>query len=253
MGALGIPPDISQSYQIRPGNLADGCLYVIGPKGDDNPGFILHDPVITNDNSTRDFLVGTSLAGVVGSGVRKTLVRAGWTIPFPGEFEQLVIYNVSGSGGNVAPDVLARTLGRGNSCHNVPQVPGQRLTPSGTTFDKTFRVTVTANATVTVTWTPAHDITLAAVRAWSKVPCTSAGGTYLFNAQASGGRRGTRALIAANYSLEGISAATLASPTMGTSTDLLVDAGELVTMTFVSNNADLVIGDLAVALEYTLR
>lgn len=253
MPPLGIHVGTLQAYQCRPGQLADGTVYIIGPGGDDDPGFILTDPVLNNDSATTSYLVGATIVGTVGSGIRKTLIPAGFIVPLPGDFEQLVFYNTSGSGANVNPDVAATTNAAGNSSAADPHVVGQRLAPSSSTFERAFRMTVTANVAVTKTWTPKADITLASMRVWSKVPCTSAGGTYLLTGTATGGPRGTRTLFTA-FNLEAITAATLTAVTMATDADLLkIDKGETVSLVATSNNADLVIGDVAFSAEFTIR
>ncbi len=238
---------------IRPGDLAVGAVYIVGASGNDNPGAMLLDPVLSNASATTDYRVGATLAGVVGT--RYTLVRAGYVVPLPGHYDQLVAYNVTGAAGVVVPEVVATSSHLLNSgAGSGAGAMGQRLALSGATFEHAFYVPAVANAATAVTWTvpPQSGITITAVRIWSGTPCTSAGGTYLLTATATNQAGVARSLIA-SVNLETIAAATLTAATLTTTTaDLAVRGGETVTITATSNNADLVIGDVAVSVEFTL-
>lgn len=251
--ATGTSHEVQQAYMIRPGNLAVGATYIVGANGNDNPGAMLLDPVLSNASATIDYRVGATLAGVVGT--RYTLVRAGYVVPLPGHYDQLVVYNVAGAAGVVVPEVVATSSHLLNSgSGSAAGTMSQRLTLSGATFEHAFYIGVVANTATSVTWVvpPQNGITVTALRVWSGTPCTSAGGTYLLTATATTQAGVARSLIT-SYNLEAISAATLTAATVSTTAaDLVIRGGETITITATSNNADLVIGDVAVSVEFTL-
>lgn len=251
--ATGTSHEVQQAYMIRPGNLAVGATYIIGANGNDNPGAMLLDPVLSNAHATIDYRVGATLAGVVGT--RYTLVRAGYVVPLPGHYDQLVAYNVTGAAGVVVPEVVATSSHLLNSgSGSGAGAMGQRLALNSGTFEHAFYVPVVANVATSSAWVvpPQNGITVAAIRVWSGTPCTSAGGTYLLTVTATTAAGVSRSLITA-FNLETISAATLTATTLSTTTaDLAVRGGETITITATSNNADLVIGDVAVSVEFTL-
>lgn len=251
--ATGTSHEVQQAYLVRPGNLAVGACYVIGANGNDNPGAMLMDPVLSNASATVDYRVGATLAGVIGT--RYSLVRAGYVVPLPGHFDQLVVYNVTGAAGVIVPEVAATSSHLQNSGGGSGSaVVGQRLVPSSATFEHAFYIAAVANTATSSAWVvpPQNSITVAAVRVWSGTPCTSAGGTYLLTVTATTAAGVSRSLIS-SFNLETISAATLTATTLSTTTaDLAVRGGETITVTATSNNADLVIGDVAVSVEFTL-
>lgn len=253
--ADGLSPEVQQAYLYR-ASVADGNVLILGAGGDDDPGFVLVDPVVSNDSAATNYRVGPSLHAVT-VGTRCGLVRASYVVPLPGHFDQLVCYNVSGSGASVNGEIAAttgqlRNSGSGSGAAAI----GQRERPAAKRFYRTMRIAVVANVATSVSWTvpnkAPNGATLVSLKAWSKTPCTSAAGTYLLTATATNAAGAARSLIS-SFNLEAIVSATLTSTTLlTTSADLVLRQGETVTVTATSNNADLVIGDLAVELEFDL-
>lgn len=253
--ADGISPEVQQAYLYR-ASTADGNVLILGANGDDDPGFLLVDPVLSNDSAATNYRVSTSLAAAV-AGTRCALVRAGYVVPLPGHYGQLVAYNVSGSGASVNVEVAATTSHLRNSGGGAGSAMlSQRQRPATNSFFHAFRLSVVANAATSTTWLvpnkAPNGATTASIKVWSKTPCTSAAGTYLLTVTATNPAGVVRSLITA-FNLETISAATLTSATLSTTAaDLVLRPGDLVTVTGTSNNADLVIGDVAVELAFDL-
>lgn len=107
-----------------------------------------------------------------------------------------------------------------------------------------------ANVTATKYIVPARDIRITAIKAIAKVSPGSAAGVYTL-AMDSGG---DNLLSAATFDLELLVGGTLSAvPVTGTAADLDIDANVPIELTFVSDNADLVDGDVTIEILFRDR
>lgn len=223
--------------------LAVGGIYIIGADGDKDPGRVLHDLEVYNDDDADDIWVSTTLTGAVTAGsTNRTRVPAGKSVFLPGAIAQLVVFNPTGSGGTVVWGVRALNLGRVGP-DTIGGHPGHG--------EYVARVTVVQNDTVTVEVTANRNITISSVKVYSNARNTSAAGTV---SMAVENADGDDVLNTASYDLEAISDDTLTACTLTATTARLdIDAGETISVIVTSNNADMVEGDLQVAIGYSLR
>jgi len=101
--------------------------------------------------------------------------------------------------------------------------------------------------TLTLYWIVPTDITITGIKLRAQTQPSSASGTYLFGAKGAG----NNLLSTASFDLETLSAAAVTDMTLTTtSADLELEANDLVTFDFVSNNADLQQGGLIAEVIY---
>lgn len=224
--------------------IADGELFVLGPNGDVDPGYLLQDVQIRNVGA-KDIYVAVTLRGAVGSTSFRSLIPTGASTPVElcrGPIESIAVYNLSGSGASTKVSITGDLLPLNNAGKALPSHPGH-----GCYF---FRPAQSPAASAAVTLTARHKITATGLYVWSKLPRTSALGFYRLTATAGG-----RNLLAAPFfDLETLVAATLAAPALvGAAAALNIEPNEPIVVTAQSDNADLSVGDLLIGLEYTFR
>lgn len=128
----------------------------------------------------------------------------------------------------------------GSSGYTLPAAVGGAGSLDQISFDSD--VEIVPNDTTHVLWFAPAALTITAIKLYYQVAGASVAGTYLFTATGAG----NNLLAAANYNLESMVNATLTSsqttPALaltGTAADLTLAEGDVVDLSFVSNNADL--------------
>ncbi len=227
------------------GGVGEGKVFSYGKFGDIDPGSVMRDVEVRNHGTIDVYASRRGLRGAVGTTDYRQIVKAGKSGFFAGDLDNLCIYNVNGSGAVAPCGVIAEQLGRADS-RDMNGHPGEA--------EWVYRMATTANAAVTKTRTNYDPRTITGIYAWSKTVCTSAAGTYLLTATKTTVAGVSRNLLASSLSLDGLTTVTLGTASLTATTAYLdLDPGETLILTATSNNADLVQGDLMLAVAWTLR
>ena len=231
-----------EGLSIEPATpLAVGAVYIVGLNGDVDPGRVMYGPEVYNLDTTDDMWVDRTLAGVLTAGSGRIRIPAGKSRFLPGAWGTLVAHNPSTSGGTIAWGIVYEDRGALG-----PFVAGGH--PGHGSL--AARYTVVQNDVVTKTYTVQRRLTITGYRAFSVAKNTSAAGSVLLAVSA----RAVSLLTSATYDLEGITNGAIATVGLTATTSRLdLEPGDVITETVTSNNVDMVEGDLATALLYTLR
>ncbi len=230
----------TEPWFYTPAQIAEGKLIVIGPYGDHNPGAVLSD-IVARSVGAKPLFFAKRLVDVLSGTPRFSIPETSGELELRGDVDTLYVYNAEGSTSTADAKLHGALTARKNSGH-LGGHPGHG--------DFGCRIANAANAATAVTITAPWNITVTAIRLWSKAVATSAAGTYLLTVTGNG----NNLLSAASYSLEGLVSVTLTAMTLtATAANLNIDAGKTIVLTATSNNVDLSSGDLVASVEYTLR
>ncbi len=204
-------------------SLASRDVYVIGPNGDDDPGYALESVVVSNTGAT-GLRIAASLDGVVGT--RHILLPTALApVELEGPFNSLVFKT------NTDAASTFSVTGMGyyrNSARDGGVKPSQG--PGVLTRYRPGELGFVANtSTDTVVQIKGRE-TLSALKLWATA--APSGATIELTMTDSKGR----SLLAAAFDLESLVAATLTSVPLTTSTDLLTVERGPVTLTVRSTN-----------------
>jgi len=221
--------------------LAIGGVYIVGPNGHTDPGRVMYAVEVYNSDDTDDMWVARTLADAVTAGSGRIRVPAGKSRFLPGAWGTLVAHLPSTAAGTVVWGLVYEDRGV-----KGPFVVGGH--PGHGEMDAT--ITAVQNATVTLNLTVQRNMTISGIRAFSDAKNTSAGGTILLAVKVAT----VTLLTGATFDLETLTDGVLETVGLTATTALLdLDIGDVIVITVVSNNADMVEGDLALGLLYTLR
>lgn len=227
-----------ETHYIANASLASGGLYLVGARGDDDPGHVLKDALLTNDG-TVVLRYGGSLTGVKGSRWKSLLV--GQTVPVEAA-EGLVIHNPAAS--------TAGAFSLSALCDDSNQLEwsgwrGRKDDAGSNTRYLTPRLGFTANSVVNTDVTLRKQMRITGLKLEALVAFT--GATITLDVTDSKGHR----LISALLDLESLVAKTLTSVTLTTQTNLLTLArGERIRFTVSSSDAGDAGGPLAAELAF---
>lgn len=224
--------------------LAVGAVYIVGPYGHHVPGVVLHDLEIYNDDDADDIWVAPTLTAALTAGSNRIRVPAGKSKFLPGAWTQIVVHLPSTAAGTVVWGLVALSRGLAEPGYEyLDGHPGHG--------ELVAPVTLVQDASATKTFTFNRNITISSVKFFSAAKNTSAAGSILGKVE---DEATDDILNTDSYDLEGLTNGALATATLTATTARLdIDAGDTVTFTGTSNNADMAEGDLAVAIGYTLR
>jgi len=218
----------------------EGAVYLVTPNGDKDFGRVLGDIEVGNP-AAFDIWVGKTLSEAVTAGSERVRVLAGKSTFLAGPYATMVVYNPAGSGGSC--------LWRINALKTARLNPGVRGGHAGH-GEIMARVVAVANGVATVRVTTWRACTITGARAWSDVKEASAAGSVLL---AIKNALNEDILSSGSYDLEGMTNNVLATlPLTATTSRLSLAAGATLDIKVTSNNIDLVVGDLAIAILYEL-
>lgn len=222
-------------------SLAIGAVYIVGAYGDISPGHVLVDVEVRNLSEDDDLYVALTLTDAVTAGAKRWRVPAGKSCFIPGAVAQLVVHAPLTAGAAVAWCVLALKTSR-----NLPDVIGGHPGHG----EHVVRVVAVQDDEAVETVRTVRATVYSSFCAFSDVENTSAAGNVTLAIEAGG----NDLLAAVPYDLEaGITPGTLDEIAQtATAADLSLEAGDDVTITVESTNADMVEGDLAIGLRYLL-
>lgn len=127
----------------------------------------------------------------------------------------------------------------GSSGYNIAPAVGGAGSLAQVSFDSD--VEIVPNDTLHVLWFAPAALTITAIKLYFRTAPVSAAGTYLFTATGAG----NNLLGAASYSIEQFPAGIIVAATLtnvaltGTAADLTLAEGDVVDLSFISNNPDL--------------
>jgi len=221
--------------------LAVGGVYIVGPNGHTDPGRVMYAVEVYNSDDTDDMWVARTLADAVTAGSGRIRVPAGKSRFLPGAWGTLVAHLPSTAAGTVVWGLVYERRGELG-----PFVVGGH--PGHGAIDVT--ITAVQDAVATLSLTVQRNMTISGIRAFSNARNTSAGGAILLAVKVAT----LTLLTGATFDLETISDDTLATVGLTATTARLdLNIGDVIVITVTSNNADMVEGDLALGLLYTLR
>lgn len=237
---------VGEGYGHQPAAaLAEGALFIVDMNGDLDPGRVMIDVAVHNTGAV-DLWFAENVTDAVTAASTRRRIPAGKSRFFAGAFASFVIYNPQGSGASCVWGFDAL-----RTAQHLPDVrgghPGHGQHP--------FRVVVVQDDIVELELVVQRRCTLAGAKAFSNSENTSAAGGVTFLLQKGEGDDAVDLLGTVPYDLEaGITNDVLDDIALTAETeDLDLEVGDVLHLIFESDNVDLVEGDLAIVLIYTLR
>lgn len=235
---------VAHSYSKANTSLAAGAFYVIGPGGDDDPGYALEDVVFVN-TGTVALRLGHSLTDILTNARYQNVAAAaavGCTTAIAGPIDNLLVYNFDAATAG-AFTVIARCVKR-NSGKDGGVLCGSG-TPGSATRYQVIRVSKTAGADTTTTVPVKYKRTLTTIKGYSVTVAT--GGTITIDLKDTF----SRSLLASVMNAESHTTKTLyTSTTLSTTTPLTVDRD--CSLIFSSSAGGDTVGDALIELAHTV-
>lgn len=235
---------VAHSYTKANTSLAAGAFYVIGPGGDDDPGYALEDVVFVN-TGTVALRLGHSLTDVLANARYQNVAAAaavGCTTAIAGPVDNLLVYNFDASTAG-AFTLIAKCVRR-NSGKDGGILCGSG-TPGSATRYQVIRVSKVAGADTTTTVPVKYKRTLTHIKGYSVTVAT--GATITIDLQDSQ----SRSLLASVMNAEDHTTKTLyTTTTLSTTVPLTVDRD--CSLIFSSSDGGDTVGDALVELAHTI-
>lgn len=235
---------VAHSYTKANTSLAAGAFYVIGPGGDDDPGYALEDVTLIN-TGTVGLRLGHSLTDIL-TNVRYLQVAAaaavGCSITLAGPLDNLIVYNYDNSTAG-AFTLIAKCVKRNSGKDGgVLCASG---TPGSATRYQVIRVSKVANTTTATTVPVKYKRTYTHIKGYSVTVASGATITIDFK------DAGSRSLLAAVMNAESHVTKTIYTSTaLSTTIPLTVDRD--CTLSFLSSDAGDTLGDALIELAHTV-
>lgn len=235
---------VAHSYTKANTSLAAGAFYVIGPGGDDDPGYALEDVVFVN-TGTVGLRLGHSLTDILTNARYQQLAAAGTvgcTTAIAGPIDNLIVYNYDASTAG-AFTVLAKCVKR-NSGKDLGILCASG-TPGSTTRYQVIRVSKAAGADTTTTVPVKYKRTLTHIKGYSVTVATGATITIDLKDTFS------RSLLASVMNAEDHTTKTIyTTTTLSTTIPLTVDRD--CSLIFSSSAGGDTVGDALIELAHTV-
>lgn len=235
---------VAHSYSKANTSLAAGAFYVIGPGGDDDPGYALEDVVIHN-TGTVGLRLGHSLTDIL-TNVRYQQIAAaaavGCTTAIAGPIDNLLVYNYDASTA-ASFTLIARCVKR-NSGKDGGVLCGSG-TPGSATRYQVIRVSKVAGADTTTTVPVKYKRTLTTIKGYSVT--VASGGTITIDLK----NAGSVSLLAAVMNAESHTTKTIyTATTLSTTVPLTVDRD--CSLIFSSSAGGDTVGDALIEIAHTV-
>ena len=235
---------VAHSYSKAVTSLAAGAFYVIGPGGDDDPGYALEDVVFVN-TGTVALRFGHSLTDIITNARYQNVAAAasvGCTTAVAGPIDNLIVYNFDAATA-AAFTVIARCVRRNSGKDGgVLCASG---TPGSATRYQVIRVSKVAGANTTTTVPVKYKRTLTTIKGYSVTVAN--GGTITIDLKDTL----SRSLLASVMNAEDHTTKTLyTTTTLSTTVPLTVDRD--CSLIFSSSAGGDTVGDALVELAHTV-